>query len=515
MAPLGPTASPTPALVFIGFMGAGKSRAARTARDAGLEALDTDELLELELGCSIDEYFSREGEGEFRRHEATLATGLLDRADGGVIALGGGSVLSEGVREALRRHVVVWLQVDAETSWRRVEGKRPLARDRERFEALLAERIPHYESLADAILPGDAESVRRALPSLLALRELPAARLAWGRSASGEYPAFFGRGLLGSYWPHEGEPFCVTDSDVGPLLAERIGPEARRVVVAAGERAKTWAGAERVLADLARLGVTRSDHLAALGGGVVGDLAGFCAATYQRGIDVVQVPTTLVAQVDSAYGGKTGVDLPEAKNYVGAYHQPAAVLTDPATLATLPRAELAAGFVEVIKTALIVGGSLWERVRAIDELDPGDLDELIFACARTKLEVVAADERDAGPRQVLNLGHTVGHAIETATGYRRYRHGEAVGIGLLAALRLSSADGLRDEVAALLSRHGLPTELSAEVDTDAVLAALERDKKRTSAGLGFVLLERPGEPRPGQSIDPGRVRAAVSELVAR
>ena len=254
MAPLGPIAGPTPALVFIGFMGAGKSRAARSARDAGLEAFDTDELLELELGCSIEDYFTREGEAEFRRREAALASGLLDRADGGVIALGGGSVLSDSVREALRRHVVVWLEVDAETSWRRVEGKRPLARDRGRFDALFTERVPYYESLADAILPGDSESVRRALPSLLALRDLPAARLAWGRSASGEYPVFFGRDLLGSFWPHDGEPFCVTDSDVGPLLADRLGPEARRVVIAAGERAKTWAGAERVLADLARLG---------------------------------------------------------------------------------------------------------------------------------------------------------------------------------------------------------------------------------------------------------------------
>jgi shikimate kinase / 3-dehydroquinate synthase len=228
---------------------------------------------------------------------------------------------------------------------------------------------------------------------------------------------------------------------------------------------------------------------------------------------VVQVPTTLVGQVDSAYGGKTGVDLPEAKNYVGAYHLPVAVLADTTTLATLPREELAAGFVEVVKTALIAGGELWERVRAIDALDPSALDDVIFACARTKLAIVAADERDAGRRAVLNLGHTVGHAIEAATDYGRYRHGEAVGLGLLAALRLSGAEELRAEVSDLLARHDLPVTLDSTAPTDAVLAAVERDKKRTPLrGVGFVLLERPGEPRTGQRIDPGRVRDAVEEL---
>jgi 3-dehydroquinate synthetase len=245
---------------------------------------------------------------------------------------------------------------------------------------------------------------------------------------------------------------------------------------------------------------------------VVGDLAGFCAATYQRGVEVVQVPTTLVAQVDSAYGGKTGVDLPEAKNYIGAYHLPSAVIADTSTLATLPAEEMAAGFAEVVKTALIAGGGLWERVRALEELDPESLVDVVFDCARTKLEVVAADERDAGRRAVLNLGHTVGHAIEAATGYERYRHGEAIGLGLLAALRLSDAGDLRDEVRALLERHGLPTSLDPAVDVDAVLDAVDRDKKRTADGVRFVLLARPGDPRPGQPVEPDALRAAVEEL---
>jgi shikimate kinase/3-dehydroquinate synthase len=356
--------------------------------------------------------------------------------------------------------------------------------------------------------------VSRALPSLQGLAEMPrGTRMAWAVSDSGEYPAFVGEGILkATYWPLAGRRFCIADRTVARLYADAVGAVAGLVEVEPGELAKTLGEAERVLRQLARLGMSRDDHLVALGGGVVGDLGGFCAATYQRGVPVVQVPTTLVAQVDSAYGGKTGVDLPEAKNYVGAYHLPSAVLADTVTLSTLPREEMAAGFVEVVKTALIAGGALWERVLGIDRLDPAGLGEVIFACARTKLEIVAADERDGGRRAALNLGHTVGHAIEAAGSYSRYRHGEAVGLGLLAALRLSGADELREQVRDVLASHGLPTALASEIEVDAVLEAVGRDKKRTADGIGFVLLERPGEPRVGQRVDPEALRAAVEEL---
>jgi shikimate kinase/3-dehydroquinate synthase len=255
--------------------------------------------------------------------------------------------------------------------------------------------------------------------------------------------------------------------------------------------------------------MTRSDVVVALGGGVVGDLAGFCAATYQRGVRYVQVPTTLVAQVDSAYGGKTGVDLPEAKNYVGAYHQPSAVIADTDTLRTLPQPELAAGYAEVVKTALIAGGELWEQVRGGAQPSSASIIE---ACARTKLRIVARDERDEGLRQVLNLGHTVGHAIESSTGYAAYRHGEAVGLGLLAALTLSGQPDLREEVRELLAAQGLPTTLDG-ADPDAVVMATARDKKRLGEGaVPFVLLERPGEPRPGCQVPTRELIAAVREL---
>ena len=309
----------------------------------------------------------------------------------------------------------------------------------------------------------------------------------------------------------EGRRFLVTDYNAGRLYADRLEPLDGRVTIMPGEQSKTIAHAEIVWTELARAGMTRADVVVALGGGVVGDLAGFCAATYQRGVRVVQVPTTLVAQVDSAYGGKTGVDLPEAKNYVGAYHQPQAVIADTDALATLPPEELAAGYAEVVKTALIAGGGLWELVRGGAGEGP-DWPEVVTACAHTKLRIVARDERDGGARQTLNLGHTVGHAIETVTGYATYRHGEAVALGLLAALRLSGSDDLRAEVAELLHARGLPTVLH-DVDPDAVVMATARDKKRMGEGpVPFVLLPEPGDPRPGSPVAPRELIAAVREL---
>jgi shikimate kinase/3-dehydroquinate synthase len=444
--------------------------------------------------------------------------GLLERADGGAIALGGGSVLSERVRKALRRHIVVLLEITAEEAWRRIQGTdRPLARSFEQVRRLFEVRQPIYEELAEAVMmPAGPGAVARALPAILALRDLPdGTSLLWAVSPSGEYPALVGEEILGRWWPLEGRRFCVTDTAVGGIYADRIAPLAARIEVDPGEQAKTLAEAERVLRKLTEAGMLRSDHVAALGGGVVGDLAGFCAHTYQRGVPVVQVPTTVVGQVDSAYGGKTGVDLPEGKNYVGAYHEPAGVISDISTLRTLPREELAAGWVEVVKTGLLAGGRLWEQVLAAgDPAETGDEERrrIVFACAHFKCAVVAADERDAGPRQTLNLGHTIGHAIEAATGYRRYRHGEAVALGLLAALRLSDAGELRETVHDLLEETGLPLQLDGAVEVGAVLEALARDKKRTAEGVPFVLLPAPGDPRTGQSLDRGSVEAAVKEL---
>ena len=224
------------------------------------------------------------------------------------------------------------------------------------------------------------------------------------------------------------------------------------------------------------------------------------------------MPTSLVAQVDSAYGGKTGVDLPEGKNYVGAYHLPAAVIVDPSTLATLPREELAAGFVEVLKTGLLAGGALWERVRGIEALDPAGLDDVVFACARYKCEVVAADERDGGcatssTSATRSATRSRRPAATPATGTAR-RSGSACWRRCGSPTRRSSPPRSRRSSA----RHGLPVTLDPAIDADAVIEAIGRDKKRTAEGVGFVLLSRRGEPREGQVLDPDRVRCAVEDL---
>jgi shikimate kinase/3-dehydroquinate synthase len=502
-----------PALVCIGFMGAGKSTEARAAAAAlGVDAIDLDHEIEAELGCSIAEFFDERGEAAFREVEERLTLQHLESRSSSVLSLGGGAIGSERVRAALARHRVVWIDVDLETAWARAAGSgRPLAGDRDRFARLYAEREPVYASLADVVLPAGRSGPVDAV--IEALQALPAGvRLLWARSPSAAYPAYIGPGLLGTgFWPEAvtGRRFLVTDGHVGRRYGGGFEPLAGRVSVMPGEQSKTIAHAEIVWTELVRLGLTRADVVLALGGGVVGDLAGFCAATYQRGVRYVQVPTTLVAQVDSAYGGKTGVDLSEAKNYVGAYHEPSAVIADTDALATLPREEVAAGYAEMVKTGLIAGGWLWERIRAGG--DPTDPD-LIAGCALAKLRIVARDERDGGARQALNLGHTVGHAIETVTGYARYRHGEAVGLGLLAALRLSGQEELRAEVAELLSRSGLPTSLD-EVDPHEIVLATERDKKRLGDGpVPFVLLDAPGTVRTGCPVPAPEVAAAVREL---
>ena len=501
-------------LAVVGFMGASKTLAARTiAAESGGRPVDANQRVDERLGTSIEDWFARHGERAFREVEESVVCELL--AEGrtcDVVALGGGAVLSERVREALRDHTVVHLDVSSDVAWRHAGGRRPLARDRRRFDELHAERAPLYAEVAHAVVPeADRGAIRAALPAIAGLARAPrGTKLLWARAGSSAYGAYVGEGLLASgFAPVGGARFAVTDDQVGPRYAEAAGPFDALVTIPAGEGSKTLGQAERVLRELTRAGLDHDGHVVALGGGVVGDLTGFCAATYQRGVRFVQVPTTLVAQVDSAYGGKTGVDIPEAKNYVGAYHQPAAVFADPSVLATLPPAELAAGWAEVVKTALIAGGALWRRV-ASGRAEPDAA--LVLECARTKLDAVGEDERDAGRRQVLNLGHTVGHAIETATSYARYRHGEAVGLGLLAALTLSDRPALRAEVEGLLAGYGLPTTLDPSVDRAKVLEAIGRDKKRRGGRVGFVLVDRPGVVTHGGHVEDAALAAAVEGL---
>jgi shikimate kinase/3-dehydroquinate synthase len=499
--------------VLVGFMGSGKSSAARTLVSG---SLDSDSLIESQTGSTVNDLFAHEGEARFREIEEQVVLAALERSGNGVgrgvISLGGGALGSARVREALKSHTVVLLDLDVDECWERVRGSsRPLAADREKFGDLYESRRATYSAVADAVVPADGvHVVRQALPAIEMLTRSPdGTRLIWAVTASGAYPVFVGEDLIGvEFLRPEGRFALITDTNVGAIHGSNFTDPMVRIAIEPGEAAKNISSLAGVWSQLAQAGLTRDDQVFALGGGVVGDLAGFASASYQRGIPVSQFPTTLVAQVDSALGGKTGIDLPEGKNYVGAYHQPSAVIADTATLRTLPKEELSAGMAEVIKTALISGGPLWDMVSSGSPVT----GSMVLECVRTKLAVVAADERDGGRRQVLNLGHTIGHAIETATGYSALRHGEAVAVGLMAALKLSGADALRNQVGELLSAAGLPLTVSG-VDPAKVAELVSVDKKaRADGSIPFVLCDRPGNATHGHSVSDSDVRSAIVEV---
>lgn len=352
----------------------------------------------------------------------------------------------------------------------------------------------------------------------------------WAEWGTVRYPVHLGSGLLpriAEIWEGRGSTTALLVSDGNlPEVARRTRAALQdggvRVISASvppGEASKSFAQLERLTRLAAEAGLRRHDAVVALGGGVVGDLAGFVAASYQRGIRLVHVPTTLLAMVDSAIGGKTGIDLPEGKNYVGAIWQPDLVVMDTDLLATLPPRELACGFAEIVKYGLLEGGDLWETVQGWPALPgpAGDLHELIRRCVRHKLRVVAEDEHDHGRRASLNLGHTVGHGIEAAAGYGRYRHGEAISLGLLAALRLSEQTvgldpDVRPRAVGVLARHDLPVQLAPEVPTPAILEAMGRDKKAAAGALNMVMLAAPGDVRLKVSPPGDRLVSAIEEL---
>lgn len=293
----------------------------------------------------------------------------------------------------------------------------------------------------------------------------------------------------------------LSNATVAPLYLARVvagldGLDHRSVILEDGEQFKTFDNVARVLDALAQLGASRDATLIALGGGVIGDLGGFAAACWMRGIDFVQMPTTLLAMVDSSVGGKTGVNLPAGKNLVGAFHQPRAVFIDTSTLATLPERELLAGLAEVIKYGAIGDAPFFAWLEAnIDRLRARDIDalnEAIAVSCRHKAGVVARDERELGERALLNFGHTFGHAIEVEAGYGEILHGEAVSIGMLLAARLSSVLGLADagdadRLEELLQRFGLPTRIPSGHPAFRLIERMRLDKKSLSGALRLIL----------------------------
>jgi 3-dehydroquinate synthase len=320
-----------------------------------------------------------------------------------------------------------------------------------------------------------------------------------------------------------GETLVVSCPPVWRLHGRRLADLAGKdgpVLIPDGERAKTLPTVTRIYEALVKRRFDRSATLIAFGGGVVGDVAGFAAATYLRGIRLVQVPTTLLAQVDSAVGGKVGVNLAAGKNLVGAFHPPAMVACDPDLLDSLPRREFRAGFYEVIKYGVIRSQPLFDRLqpnlKAIFAHDRALLSSIVADCCRIKAEVVSADERESGPRRILNFGHTIGHALEAITKYRRFRHGEAIAYGMLAAAHISVARELmpKDDEARLraLIMHLGPLPAVGDLDVSEALDAVLMDKKVLAGRLHFVLAERIGGTRIVDDVTPDELRSAMIQL---
>ena len=300
----------------------------------------------------------------------------------------------------------------------------------------------------------------------------------------------------------------------------RATTERKPVLVDDGERHKNLATVGKVHDALVKANADRSTVVVAIGGGVTGDLAGFAAATYLRGIRVVQVPTTLLAQVDSAIGGKTGVNHALGKNLIGAFHPPSLVIADPVVLDTLPRREYRAGLYEVIKYGIISDPSLLDQMRsslaAIVAREPAAVAPIVAACCRIKADVVSADERESGLRRILNFGHTVGHALEAATKYRRFRHGEAIGYGMLAALSIGVARGvtpreLYEEIQSLITRLG-PLPRVSDISSKTVLAAIGRDKKVIAGKLHFVVATSRGHTTTVSDVSEKEIKTALKKL---
>jgi shikimate kinase/3-dehydroquinate synthase len=541
-------------LVLIGFSGTGKSTVARlVAARLGRTLVDTDAAVEARLGMAVPDVFARHGEAAFREAERAALVEALAR-DEVVVATGGGAVVDPRVwgPDLLGGPNVLVVALDAapETILGRLAAQRaeegaasarPLLVGTDplgRIAALKARRQDAY-GRAGVVVAVDrlpASAVADLMIELLdghsgsAELSLDAPS---GRSAI--HVAHGNLARLGTLararYPRGRRAWLVTDARVGPLHAPAAGSaladagfEVRERAVPAGEGSKSLAGAGGLYDWLLGGGVERGDLVVALGGGVVGDLAGFVAATCLRGIGLVQVPTSLVAMVDSSVGGKTGINHPAGKNLIGAFYQPPLVVIDPALLATLPQRELTSGWGEVAKHAVIepstpggergdLFGLLERNARALRKLEEPLTGYVIRRNVALKAAVVAEDEREAGPRAMLNFGHTLGHAIEAA-GYR-YLHGEAVALGMRAAGRLGALMGTCDEawvarLDGLLDGYGLPGR--AEVEPSAVLALLGSDKKRSAGRQRWVLPCRGGGVVLRDDVPEDRVAAALAAV---
>jgi len=485
--------------VFLsGPMGAGKSTLGREVAAAlELRFVDLDERIEARAGLPVSAIFAERGEPAFRELEREEALGLLGEDDV-VVALGGGTVVDDEVRRALlRAGTLVTLTAPLDVLLARVgdgRGRPLLAGDAERLRAILAARSDVYAEAHGVVDTSGEDALDAALEVVRDRRVVVAL-------GARSYAVEVGEGVrdrIAARLRGFGTPLFVADENTLPWR-EALEVDGPTVVLPAGEEHKTVESVARIWDAALDAGIDRRGIVVAVGGGVVGDLAGFAAASILRGVAFGQVPTTLLAMVDSSVGGKTGFNRRQGKNLVGAFHQPRFVLCDVETLRTLPTRERIAGLAEVVKSAWIAGTADVAALEAdADALRAGEAAATrgaIERSVRLKAEVVEADEREAGRRMVLNLGHTLGHALEAAGEYRALVHGEAVALGMIAAARVGRARGAGDHEArlvGLLERLGLPTDLDPRLD-DEVFGFLGADKKRVGDAVRFVVPGGPGE----------------------
>ena len=507
-------------IFLYGPSGSGKSTVGKLlAHRLGRVWFDLDDEIEKQIGTSLEVFFTTQGESSFREIESSTLNQVLIKNPSAVISLGGGTLLNDQNRFAAENSgQVVVLSANLEVLLARLladNHARPLikADPRQSFTALLERRQSHYASFRESIHTDHqtADEIVHELQIKLGFFHIS------GMGSS--YDVLIAPGSLDNLGAAlqerniKGPAALVCDQNVNPIYSGRAmaslkacGIETTKFVIPVGEEHKTLQTINSLWSGFVQAGVERKSIVIALGGGITGDLTGFAAATYLRGIPWVNVPTTLLAMVDSSLGGKTGANLPQGKNLIGAFHAPALVLTDPEELSSLPPAELRSGLAEAIKHALIADPSLYQQLRNEgwgQEIEK--ITSLISRAVAVKAAVIESDPYEKGARQALNFGHTAGHGIERASDYH-LSHGESVAIGMVVETRLAekiglAQSGLADEIASTLIKLGLPAFVPPEIDRDAIIKAMRLDKKRSDKQIHFALPESIGKMRSGVVIN--------------
>lgn len=517
-------------IVLTGFMATGKTSTGKAlSKRLGYRFIDTDDLIVESEGMAIARIFEEKGEPYFREVERSVIKDVSSQ-NRIVIAPGGGAIKDRGNVEALRRQgILIGLSAAPEVIFQRAqaeEGVRPLLNVPDplsKIKGILKEREPLYNQ-ADIMVNTDCRTPEEVADWIIQRLTLNSSTIdvALGKRS---YEIFAGRNILRALGLHvkalrPSGVAVVSNTTVwflyGSAVMESLrkgGLEGVPIVLPDGENFKDLYWLSYLYGELLKLKLDRKALLIALGGGVVGDISGFAASTYMRGISYVQVPTTLLAQVDSSVGGKTGVNHPLGKNMIGTFWQPGLVVIDIETLKTLPEREFRAGLAEVIKYGVIWDASLFKTLEVDREnvLSWGDiLTKIIRKCCAIKADVVSQDERESGLRSILNFGHTFGHAIESATGFVRYLHGEAVAIGMCVASRMALLLNMitgdeHDRLCHLIQAYDLPAKIPHDLSPEALLEAMSHDKKAVSGRVRLVLPEKIGSVTIVDDIAPSRI----------